>query len=593
MASLRVTLITVVTLLSPGVLGTLEWGESIRGDVDWWKKTIVYQIYPRSFQDSDGDGVGDIQGIISRLDYFSYLEVGAIWLSPVYKSPMIDHGYDIQDFVDIDPIFGTLKDFDQLVKEAHDRGIYIIMDYIPNHTSDQHAWFVESRKGGANNPYSDFYMWADGKLLENGTRVPPNQWVSCFAVPMWTWDEGRQQYYLHQFAVQQPDLNYRNPTVVKEMLKVFQFWLDRGVDGFRIDAVGTIFESKDLSLEEPRSFLPGVQPHEQFYFDHIYTRDQPEIHDVVRGWRKLFDEHDRTHGGHTFMVAEIYTNVNETMKYYESGADMPFNFNLLSENLNDCGGTCFHKIINGWLEAMPRDKWPNYVLGNHDKLRVSGRKGSEYVDGLNVMLLTLPGTPTTYYGEEIGLNNIAVAFEDSQDPWAINLGPDLYMDATRDPCRSPMQWSDAPHAGFSDPTAKPWLPVHPDYKLRNVKAQKAIQGSSLRIYRQTANIRQRREFQTNQLTFHVINNNVISYIRHVPGCQSSAAYLIAVNVGGAESTDSYVAELEGRSYKTGVVVLDTEAWDRSDTVLCLKEVTLKVGQALVIRLTERTTKDEL
>jgi glycosidase len=573
------------------VLVSAEGSDGIRGDVDWWKKTIVYQIYPRSFQDSNGDGVGDIQGIISRLDYFNYLEVGAIWLSPVYKSPMVDHGYDIQDFVDIDPIFGTLSDFDQLIREAHARGIYVIMDYIPNHSSDQHEWFIESRKGGDNNPYKDFYVWSDGKLSENGTREPPNQWVSCFAVPAWTWDEGRQQYYLHQFAKEQPDLNYRNPTVAAEMLKVFQFWLDRGVDGFRIDAVGTMFETEDLSLEEPRTFLPGVQPHEQFYFDHIYTRDRPEIHDVVRSWRKLFDEHDRKHGGHTFMVAEIYTSYVETMKYYESGADLPFNFYLISEDISKCGGTCFQRIINGWLEAMPQDKWPNFVLGNHDKSRVSARKGTQYVDGLNVLLLTLPGTPTTYYGEELGLNNIEVAYEDSQDPWAINLGPDLYLDATRDPCRAPMQWSDAPNAGFSS-APQTWLPVHPDYKLRNVKAQKAQQGSSLRIYRKVAELRQKREFQTNQLTYSILNDNVISYIRHVSGCPASAAYLVAVNVGVAESTDDYSTELEGQSYERGVVVLDTESADSADTVLSLKAVTLKVGQGLIIRLTERT-KDEL
>jgi len=268
---------------------------TIRKDADWWKKAIVYQIYPRSFQDSNGDGVGDIPGIISRLDYFNYIGVDAIWISPVYKSPMVDFGYDIEDFKDIDPIFGTLDDFDELIREAHARGLYVIMDYIPNHTSDRHEWFVESRKGGVNNPYSNYFIWSDGKLLENGTRVPPNQWVSCFSTAAWTWSEERGQYYYHQFVKEQPDLNYRNPDVVEEMRKIFTFWLDRGVDEFRIDAIGTLYEVEDLSLEEPRSFLPGVEPHEQYYLDHIYTRDQPEIHDVIKTWRELFDEHDRKH----------------------------------------------------------------------------------------------------------------------------------------------------------------------------------------------------------------------------------------------------------------------------------------------------------
>jgi alpha-glucosidase len=557
---------------------------------DWWKRTIVYQIYPRSFQDSDGDGVGDLRGIISRLDHFRYLNVETIWLSPVYRSPMVDFGYDVEDFVDIDPIFGTLDDFDELVSKAHSLGLKILMDFIPNHSSDRHRWFVESRKGGKDNPYSDYYVWHDGKLLENGTRVPPNNWVSCFTGPAWTWDEGRKQYYLHQFVPEQPDLNYRNPKVREEMKNVLQFWLDRDIDGFRVDAIATMFETEDIFQDEPTN--DNYLPHEEFYFNHIYTRNQPEIHDVVHEWRLLFDEHDAKTGRHTFMVTEVYEGNVETMKYYFSGADMPFNFHLIHAK-QDCRAACFRELIDRWLLHMPDGKWPNFVLGNHDRSRVSKRRGPAYVNAMNVLLLTLPGTPTTYYGEEIGLNEIEVSYEDTQDPWGKNLGPELYRDSSRDPCRAPMQWDDSVNAGFSS-ALKTWLPVHPDYKLRNVKAQKSDSNSPLSIYRKVAKLRaEHSAFHSSHMSFLPGDDDVIAYVRFNPNDISSTPYLVAINVGNSPTKGVGASEVlvKGFDYTRGTIELDTLG--NENILLPIEEISLKPGQAVIVRLVAGLGKQEL
>lgn len=566
------------------------------GDPDWWKHTIVYQIYPRSFQDSDGDGVGDLRGIISRLDHFNYMDIGTIWLSPFYPSPMVDFGYDISDFTDVDPVFGTIQDFDRLIEEAHKRGIRVLVDFVPNHSSNEHLWFKESRKG-KDNPYADYYIWDDGKLLPDGSRQPPNNWVSVFSGDSWTWDDQRQQFYYHQFTVEQPDLNYRNPKVREEMKNVLRFWLDRGADGFRIDAIGCLFEVEDLSIDEPRSQVANVSSMDYLYLDHIYTTHLPEIHEVIREWRDVFDEYERKTGKHPFAVTEIYDETYvESMKYYHSGADIPFNFDLIGID-KTCDGACIKSYVSAWLQRMPQGKWPNFVIGNHDRQRITRRKGLGYADAMNVLLLTLPGTPTTYYGEEIAMVEIELSFEQVQDPWGKSVGPELFHIYNRDGCRSPMQWSDQRNSGFSSGPST-WLPVNPDYKTRNVEAQK-IQGSNshLEIYRFVAKLRRQSAFQSPDIHFPAdTSSGVIAYARynaHDPETPSPV-YLVAVNAGGVPSTDDLEVRVLGRHFKTGVVILDTEGQEegRAEEEVALKDIRLRPGQALILKLNQRSN-DEL
>merc|ERR1712004_300571 len=274
----------------------------------WWQRSIIYQVYPRSFQDTNGDGVGDINGVIERLDYFSYLGIEAIWLNPIYSSPMLDMGYDVSDHKQIDPTFGSMADFETLVEKAHDRDVKVIMDFIPNHTSDKHKWFQEScKKNGGK--YQNYYIWADGVMGDNGTVLPPNNWVSVFGGSMWQWHEGRGQYYLHQFLKEQPDLNFRNPQVQQEMKDVLRFWIEKGVDGFRVDAARHLFEVQDLSLNEP---MQTDAPQEEGYYPdydhytHMYTQDLKETHDIMRDWRKMFEEIEDLTGKEIFLAPEVF-----------------------------------------------------------------------------------------------------------------------------------------------------------------------------------------------------------------------------------------------------------------------------------------------
>lgn len=579
-------------LLLAGLLAQAGKVLSDGQDPDWWKKTVVYQIYPRSFQDSDGDGIGDLKGIQSRLPYFDFLGVETLWLSPIYKSPFKDFGYDISDHKDIDPIFGTMQDFDDLLEAVHQRGMYLVMDFIPNHTSDKHPWFIESCKG-SDNPYSDWYRWADPKILEDGTRAPPNNWLSVFGHSAWEWNEHRQQYYLHQFVPEQPDLNFRNPEVKEAMEDVLRFWAEKGVDGFRVDAIQTMFEVEDLSLDEPRSFREGVGPEEHLYLDHIYTTDQPEIHTITKDWRnKVFKPIDKRTGKHTFMIMEAYNpeKPEELMKYYHSGADMPFNFNLIFAN-KECGGTCFKGLIDSWMDFMPPKKWPNFVLGNHDQRRISTRKGPKFINALNIMLLTLPGTPTTYYGEELGLNDIKLTYDQTQDPWGVMAGPELYEKYSRDPERAPMQWDSSKNAGFST-AEQTWLPVNPDFPDINVDAQMNQPLSPLDIYAKAIQIRRRKSFQNNQMHYHVVDNDVISYIR---GSEALGQYLIILNLGQSD--------IERKDFSLddscqGRIILNTGNFGNFHEypvgkTIDLESVSLKSGQGLVLEIVRVFDKSEL
>jgi len=556
----------------------------------WWQRSIIYQVYPRSFQDSNGDGIGDIQGIISRLDYFTYIGVEAIWLNPIYRSPMIDHGYDVSDYIDIDPIFGTMADFEKLVEKAHEIGIKVIMDFIPNHTSDKHAWFEKSRTQRNGGQYKDYYVWADGRIEKNGTVEPPNNWVSVFGGSMWEWDDARGQYYLHQFVKQQPDLNFRNSRVQQEIKDAFMFWLEKGVDGFRVDALRHMYEVKDLSLTEPVIEGSDRQPDEYEHYEHPHTQDMKETHQVVRDWRQMFDEFEERTGKEIFMVVEVLAPAHVALPYYHSGASFPFNFNLQFLN-RSCDGYCIKELVDSWLQHMPEKKWPNWVLGSHDVPRVSANMGEVYARALNMLLLTLPGTPTTYYGEELAMRSVHVPYEDTQDPFAKNMGPERFEAVTRDPSRAPMQWSDAMHAGFSA-GPRTWLPVHPDYKTNNVKAQMNAesQTSTLQLYRQLAELRRIQSFSRGGFQYALVNKNIFSFVRYF---EWEPAHLVALNLGDSPSSDDY------REYKTelppsgvhapyrGYVVANTgEMRDpnlKITGVVSFENITLYPGEGVIIR----------
>jgi alpha-glucosidase len=439
----------------------------------WWKRGIIYQIYPRSFQDTNADGIGNLDGIRRRLDYLKWLQVDAIWISPVYPSPMADFGYDVADYCGIDPIFGTLADFDRLIEEAHARGLRLILDFVPNHTSDRHPWFVESR-ASRDNPKRDWYIWRDGK--PDGS--PPNNWISNFGGPAWSLDAVTGQYYYHAFLREQPDLNWRNPALRQAMYNVLRFWLDRGVDGFRVDVIWHLIKDAEFPDNPPN---PGWTAGEREIgrLLQVNSADQPEIHDVVAEMRRVLDEYPER-----VLIGEIYLPIERLVTYYGanlSGAHLPFNFALINAPWK---ADTIAKLVGEYEAALPLGGWPNWVLGNHDQPRIATRVGAAQAGIAAMLLLTLRGTPTMYYGDEIGLQNVPIPPERVQDPWEKN-EPGLGLG--RDPYRTPMQWSAARNAGFSD--GEPWLPVAADYESRNVETLRDNPRSLLTLYRQLMGLR--------------------------------------------------------------------------------------------------------
>jgi alpha-glucosidase len=439
----------------------------------WWRNGIFYQIYPRSFQDCNGDGIGDIRGIIERLPYVSALGVDAIWLSPIFPSPMADFGYDVSDYVGVDPLFGTMADFDALVSAAHAAGLKIILDLVPNHTSDQHPWFIESRSA-REHPKRGWYLWRDPQA--NGSA--PNNWMSEFGGSAWAYDTGTRQYYYHAFLAQQPDLNWRNPEVRAAIYQVMRFWLRKGVDGFRVDVIWHLIKDDRFRDNPPNpNPRPGRPPHEQLL--PMYTADQAEVQDVIAEMRGVIDEF-----GDRVLIGEIYLPFERLVAYYGkelAGAHLPFNFALLSAPWN---ARAIEKIIAEYEAALPSGAWPNWVLGNHDRPRVASRVGEAQARVAAMLLLTLRGTPTLYYGDEIGMHQVAIAPDQVRDPFEKNV-PGIGVG--RDGCRTPMQWDATPHAGFS--ASQPWLPLPDDYIHENAANLGADGQSILSLYRALIKLR--------------------------------------------------------------------------------------------------------
>ena len=557
----------------------------------WWQTGVIYQIYPRSFQDTDGDGVGDLPGITARLDYLVGLGIDALWISPIYPSPMADFGYDVADYTGIDALFGTMDDFDTLLHTAHEKGLRVILDFVPNHSSDQHPWFLESRSS-RNNPRRNWYLWHDAAQpgddwkpahdgVPDGRSLPagvverlPNNWMSHFGGPAWTWDEHTQQFYLHSFLKQQPDLNWRNPELREAIYSAMRFWLDKGVDGFRMDVLWLLIKDAEFRNNPPNPEYHGDM-HDFAATLPVYTADQPETHAIVAHMRALMDSYGPTldenyspvaapsstapgapsstapgapsstapgapsstgsftarQGGvapahsqtssnpsnltpnpltprpltprpsNRVLIGEIYLPLPELVKYYGPpeqegpatptapempelrGADLPFNFHLI---LTPWNARAIADIITTYERLLPRGAWPNYVLGNHDQSRLLTRIGPRQARAAAMLLLTLRGTPTLYYGDELGMADVPIAPDQVQDPAEKN---EPGKGRGRDPERSPMLWVDTPNAGFAPPAAKPWLPIEADFAARNAASQRKDSRSILSLYRSLLTLR--------------------------------------------------------------------------------------------------------
>ncbi len=445
----------------------------------WARRAVVYQIYPRSFKDGSGDGTGDLSGIIEKLDYLNdgtpnSLGVEAIWLSPVYRSPMKDGGYDVTDHCDIDPLFGDLATFDRLVDEARKRGMRIIMDFVPNHTSEVHPWFRESRSS-RDNAKRNWYVWADPRPTGESAGLgpirdgsPPNNWLSVFGGPAWTFDKNTGQYYLHHFLPEQPDLNWRNPQVKQAMFDVLRFWIKRRVSGFRTDSLYHLIEDRELR-DDPLN--PAYRPgHDDPYNAHLheFTQGRDELFPILEEFSYVLLEE-----GDKFMVTEAYLDIKEMERIYKAsfrGRLAPLNFNLMTI---PWGATQFREFIDRFEATLGENDWPNYVLGNHDVSRVVSRVGSEQARLLAILQLTLRGMPFVYYGEEIGMRDSVVSKEAACDPAAVN----------RDPQRSPMQWDGTDNGGFCPSDVKPWLPLSPDWEHKHVAGESKDPHSILSLYR--------------------------------------------------------------------------------------------------------------
>jgi alpha-glucosidase len=496
----------------------------------WWKHALIYEVYPRSFQDSNGDGVGDMNGITSRLDYLKDLGVDAIWITPMYPSPQVDFGYDIADYESFDPQYGNMADFDRLMGEAKKRNIRIIMDYVANHTSDQNAWFLESRSSRTN-PKRDWYIWRDGK----GPGKPPNNWQSWFGHSAWTYDQKTGQWYYHYFYVQQPDLNWRNPEVRKAMYDVLRFWLDRGAAGFRMDAVSRLFEDPNLH-DDP--ILPGKNAFGDPNIKHLYTDDLPEVHDVLREMRSVVD----SYAGNPVLISEAdEPTIDDLDKMYGPNNDevqLPMDFKVA--DLNKLSAPGFRELLDE-IEFNPLKGQPYFFFNNHDQARTWDRYGDgvhndQIAKLMATLLLTTHCTPQMYYGEEIGMRTtVPTRIEDVKDPVGRTGWP---KDKGRDGERTPMQWDTSTNAGFST-AAKTWLPVPPSASQYNVTAEQSDPDSIFNFYKHV--IALRRDLPALHDGSYVAVNrddlNVLAYLRTTSN--GSDPVLIALNMSNQEHTVNF------------------------------------------------------
>ena len=540
----------------PGSAGVLSRG-------DWWRRGIVYQVFPLTFQDDSGDGIGDLPGITRRLAYVASLGVAAVWLSPIYPSPWVDFGYDVSDYLDVHPAFGTLADFDRLVAEAHRLGLRVILDFVPNHTSDQHPWFVESRSS-RDNPKRDWYLWRDPK--PDGS--PPNNWMSYFG-SAWTLDERTGQSYFHQFRAEQPELNYGNPAVLEAILGALRFWLDRGVDGFRVDVIALLAKDPELRDEPPN---PAFRPGDALWHTNLHagTEDQPAVHDIIRAFRRVLDEY-----GDTVMIGEL-DPIPNLMQYYGGATldecQLPFNFNLVNGLPWQAGP--LRAAVDAYDAAIPPGAWPNWVLGNHDRRRVADRVGPAQARVATMLVLTLRGTPFCYYGDEVGMLHADVPLDKIRD-FVGPPGTATAAAASRDPFRSPMQWDTGPNAGFCPPGVEPYLPLGQDWRRLNVELADADPRSMLALYRALTALRADHDALTvgDYRSIDVSTDGVFAYERRA----GDDRVVVALNLLGA------AASVELGALGTRAEVLVSTGLDRTGEI-SLAPLALGGDEGLVLRV---------
>ncbi len=515
---------------------------------NWWKNAVIYEIYPRSFQDSNGDGIGDLNGITSRLDYLQSLGIDAIWLTPIYPSPQVDFGYDISDYDNIDPQYGTLADFDRLVAEARKRNIGIIMDLVLNHTSDKHPWFMESASSRTN-PKADWYMWHDPKMV-NGHREPPNNWLSVFGHSAWQWDPARQQYYYHRFYIQQPDLNWNNPGVRKAMYDVERFWIRHGVAGFRLDAITSLFEDPQ-DRDEAYVLGPDGKPLINAYGDKAVetnlTDNLPEVHDVLRELRQVADQ---TRGRKVVLIGETYLgSVADLAKMYgphNDELDLPMDMQIGFPPSRP-------RLDVNWLrprideaETEINGNMPLFVFDNHDNVRWDRYVTADHKDDVGrviaAILFASRDTAMMYYGDEIGMvTTPPTRKEDVKDPIGITGWP---KEKGRDGERTPMQWNDGPDAGFSPPGVKTWLPVPPSYATINVTAEEHEPDSMLHWYQQIIALKKHDPalHEGEETMLNTTNLHVLSWLRKAP---NGEAVVVACNFTDQPQTVSFDLTAQG------------------------------------------------
>ncbi|NXQ32141.1 SLC31 protein, partial [Alaudala cheleensis] len=538
--------------------------------LDWWQASPIYRIYPRSFKDSNMDGNGDLKGIQEKLDHITYLNIKTIWITSFFKSPLKDLGYGAEDFYDIDPIFGSMTDFENLIAAIHDKGLKVIMDLVPNHTSDKHRWFQLSRN--RTGKYTDYYIWQDCGQ-PSGSVIPPNNWVSVFGGSSWQFDDVRKQCYFHQFGKEQPDLNFRNPAVQQEIHDIIKFWLGKGVDGFSFSAVKFLLEATHLR-DEPPVKKNGVNITAYSQLHHDYTTTQVGLHDIVRTFRHTMNEFSREPGRYRFMGSDgdEKEDIEATMMYYGTTfiqeADFPFNFNLI--NMQNLSGNSVFEAVDSWMKNMPAGKWPNWAVGGPNAARASTRIGKEYVNVMNMLLLTLPGTPITYYGEEIGMENIVSAQVSKEH---VNSGPVV---ATL-PEKSPMQWDGQVNAGFTEGNSS-WLPVNSNYQSVNVEIQSARPNSTLSLYRALTSLRNS-ELRLNRGWMCPIWNdsNVFVFVRELDGL--SRVFMVVLNFGEESTTD--LKAIAPNLPSEAVVKLSTH-FRRAGKVVCTNLIKTERGEGLVL-----------
>ncbi|MBI2326739.1 alpha-glucosidase C-terminal domain-containing protein [Candidatus Curtissbacteria bacterium] len=528
--------------------------------LNWSREAVVYQIYPRSFKDSNNDGIGDLQGIIDKLDYLNdgtekSLGIGAIWLSPIYKSPMVDFGYDISDYMDIDSQYGSLETFNKLIKEAHKRNIKVIMDFVANHTSSKHPWFMDSRSSKTN-PKRDWYIWKDPK--PDGS--PPNNWLSVFGGSAWTLDKTTNQYYLHSFLPEQPDLNWRNNEVKKAMEKVLEFWIHRGADGFRSDAAYHLIKDDQLRDDPPNPTYKGVKNSYKGLI-HTYSQGRPEALETMNTFCSILGLHKDK-----YMVSEAYLDIPEMSKLYKACSNnlhAPFNFNLISLPWD---AKLIRKHIDDFEASLSKIDWPNYVLGNHDKPRVVTRVGEKRARLLAMLLFTLRGMPFVYYGDEIGMKNEDIPLGKQKDLVGNRLT------ANRDGERTPMQWDESVHAGFS--IVKPWLPVGEKYKDVNVKKELSDPISMLRLYRQLIHYRANSYvlLRGSYRSLDLGDNHVFAYLREL----GDEKVLVILNFSKDEESVSF-------PYQKANVIYTTNR-EKENKIVNLKKITLAPYQGYVLEV---------